>query len=80
MSELSERLKVPVPHYECEDSWYSCPLSGNCLNDLAGDDCDCPSGKINAERAEVARVIERQERQIDMLLRLSSADPKETVE
>lgn len=28
-------------HYDCEDCWYSCPRSGNCCNDTAGDECNC---------------------------------------
>lgn len=38
-----------VPHYECEDCWYSCPKSteGTC-NDVKGPECDCGAEKYNA--------------------------------
>ncbi len=28
-------------HYDCADCWYSCPKSGQCCNDTAGDECNC---------------------------------------
>jgi hypothetical protein len=35
--------KIAGPHYECEDCWYSCPLSsGGCCNENeAKDICTC---------------------------------------
>lgn len=36
-------------HYECEDSWYSCPKSEiGCSNDSLGDECSCGSDSDNA--------------------------------
>ena len=30
------------PHYDCEDSWYSCPLSEDgCSNEFQGTECTC---------------------------------------
>jgi len=35
-------------HYECEDSWYSCPLSeSGCANDCVGEECNCGAERHN---------------------------------
>lgn len=40
-AEVAARLAA-VRHYECGDSWYSCPQSSEgCSDDAKGDDCDC---------------------------------------
>jgi hypothetical protein len=37
-------------HYECEDSWYSCPRSpSGCSNESEGEDCNCGADRHNAE-------------------------------
>ena len=34
--------RIVPKHYECEDRWYSCPLSqGGCANDGQGKTCNC---------------------------------------
>lgn len=35
-------------HYQCDDSWYSCPASGDCANDNAGHECDCGKDQADA--------------------------------
>lgn len=40
--------KAKMSHLECEDSWYSCPLSANgCSNDSVPKRCDCGANKTN---------------------------------
>lgn len=35
-------------HYEnTEDDFYSCPKSGNCSNDMAGELCNCGADEYN---------------------------------
>jgi len=43
MTKIKDKAKyLAGNHYECEDSWYSCPKSeGGCANDLNGDECNC---------------------------------------
>jgi hypothetical protein len=37
-------------HYECEDSWHSCPKSpGGCSNEGEGEDCNCVADRHNAK-------------------------------
>lgn len=37
-----KRAEEFVEHYSCEDTWYSCPKSGEgCANEAAGTECDC---------------------------------------
>ena len=31
-----------------EDRWYSCPKSGNCLDDRQGNECNCGTDRHNA--------------------------------
>ena len=40
-ADVAARLAA-VRHYECGDSWYSCPESSEgCSNDAEGDECNC---------------------------------------
>jgi len=40
--------KLRVEHYQCEDSWYSCPKSEDgCANEFEGDGCNCGADKHN---------------------------------
>ena len=53
MSEIEELIaklnELKIPHTVVEgDCWYSCPKSGHCCNDLAGDECNCGADKHNA--------------------------------
>lgn len=44
--ELEAALKPFAEHYECEDSWYSCPMSeGGCSND-GRDGCTCGADRV----------------------------------
>ncbi len=45
-------------HTYCEDGWYSCPKAEDgCLDERAGDDCNCGADEHNAE-VETARATE----------------------
>lgn len=47
---LEERFQT---HYECEDGWYSCPLSEEgCLDTRRGKDCTCYVGDLKEFIAE----------------------------
>lgn len=47
---LREALeKMRRPHYACEDSFYSCPKTGECSDDHAGNECNCGADIANAE-------------------------------
>ena len=48
---LLENLnKLRIPHYYCQDSWYSCPLAEDgCSDDQWDKDkCNCGADKHNA--------------------------------
>lgn len=49
MSDLIKSLEsLKIPHYECEDGWYSCPLSEQgCFNEAQGEECTCGASKRN---------------------------------
>lgn len=56
---LEERLRQKVSHLNCEDPWYSCPLSSDgCADDQAGNECTCGADHENALRAEALAYIE----------------------
>jgi hypothetical protein len=40
--------KLRRTHLVVEDCWYSCPKSGECCNDVSGDQCDCGADQHNA--------------------------------
>lgn len=49
MDVLAELEKLRLKHYECEDRWYSCPLSDDgCGNEAEGNECNCVAEKHNA--------------------------------
>lgn len=53
----------PIPHLICDDPWYSCPASGECSNDGAGDECSCGADYHNAQiRAAIAELEAEVER------------------
>lgn len=38
----AERAAIIGKHYECEDPWYSCPMSDEgCVNPAEGEECTC---------------------------------------
>lgn len=44
-------------HLECEDGWYSCPLSeGGCFNDSRSG-CDCGAEKTNRAIDEILALL-----------------------
>lgn len=50
-------------HYYCEDSWYSCPKSGEgCSNDEAGDNCNCGTDEWNNYVDKIIEAAEKEER------------------
>ena len=52
--ELVAKLnRLKMPHTVVGDCWYSCPKSGECCNDLAGDDCNCGADKYNTKVNEL---------------------------
>ena len=49
MNILTELEKLRIDHTDCEDGWYSCPKAKNgCLDDRAGDACNCGADEHNA--------------------------------
>ena len=38
-----------IPHYVCEDCFYSCPKSGECCNEEADGKCWCGADAHNAK-------------------------------
>jgi len=48
IEQMREALKsLRQKHVICEDGWYSCPASGECYRDDAGDECDCGADTAN---------------------------------
>ncbi len=49
VEELRKALNsLRAVHHECEDSWYSCPLSdGGCSNPAEESECTCGAARIN---------------------------------
>jgi len=58
MRDLAEARQ---PHLVCEDFWYSCPKSGDCANDAAGDACRCGAEHQNEALDRLAAYIKRLE-------------------
>ena len=61
MNNLLDRLKKLAyrQHYNCEDSWYSCPLSEDgCSNDQAGSECNCWA-RYNKEMEDLFNQLEQ---------------------
>lgn len=38
-----------IPHYVCDDCFYSCPKTGESCNELPNDVCDCGADAHNAK-------------------------------
>jgi hypothetical protein len=72
---LADQLAA-VRHYECGDSWYSCPESDEgCCNDVKGDECDCYAPLMHAAAAllrEQAGTADRLAALLDAIGDLSS--------
>lgn len=49
--------KLKRKHSTCEDSWYSCPASGDCIRDGHGGKCDCGADQDNAMIDEALRLL-----------------------
>ena len=49
MDIIKELEALKIPHYSCEDSWYSCPLSEEgCSNDnWDSGECNCSANDHN---------------------------------
>ena len=59
---VATQLEVPLPHHECEDSWYSCPLSvegssGVHEQNRDPQKCYCYAEQVNAERTTAAALL-----------------------
>ena len=61
--DMTAELKETSRHYECDDCWYSCPMSDEgCCDDSAGGDCNCGAqrgidllGKYEAKFGELLK-------------------------
>ena len=50
-------LAAKIPHYVCEDCWYSCGKTGvDCCNDAARGKCTCGADAHNAKIDEALNV------------------------
>lgn len=57
LNDLREYFGKPICHYECEDSWYSCPLSTEGCADDKQTECTCGQPERSKQNAEyVARI------------------------
>ena len=56
---LLEKLEeLRVSHYNCGDSWYSCPKSSEgCVNEEVDDECNCGADKHNAVVDELIQYV-----------------------
>jgi len=60
VSGFRERLVDLVSHYECEDSWYSCPKSPEgCANNRKGPVCTCGAEGRLQQAVEVLEEVRR---------------------
>lgn len=56
--ELIKKLRLPVFHHYCEDTWYSCPKhEDGCANDR-NKECDCGADEQTAFNIKVAAALE----------------------
>lgn len=59
LREIREELAARVPHYGCEDAWYSCPKhEDGCANDNQGTECICGADDANKHRAALVEKID----------------------
>lgn len=57
MDILREIESLKIPHYSCEDYWYSCPKAeGGCAKENDGE-CDCSAEGHNAKVDEIIREL-----------------------
>ena len=49
-------LRRKVPHYECDDCWYSCAIL-TCDEHRRDDKCDCGADEVNAKRSAIAALL-----------------------
>lgn len=64
INELINQLAMMAigTHYECEDSWYSCPQSRDgCSNDTKDGECDCGRDSREKKVEEILSEIQRLE-------------------
>ena len=54
-AELVRRLaRLKMPHYSCDDPWYSCPKSSEgCANEFAGEECTCSTDWLNGKVEQI---------------------------
>lgn len=51
-------LRTKMPHYECEDCWYSCATI-TCDEQRSSTICDCGADQENSIREQIATLIDR---------------------
>lgn len=60
MESIIAKLRTLVmSHYECEDPWYSCPMSAGESADDRAEGCTCGSEDRNRLIEEIIKDIER---------------------
>jgi hypothetical protein len=65
LSDIIENIRaLKIKHYTCEDTYYSCPMSGECSNEFADEACDCNADDHNARVDQIiSDLITQQETQ-----------------
>lgn len=64
MNIINEILSLKVRHYECEDSWYSCPKSDyGCCDESKGNECYCGADDKNAK---IDIIVEELKKKLDI--------------
>lgn len=55
---LEKLNKLYREHHQCEDTWYSCPLSEEgCSNDQEGEECTCGAEQHNNIIDEIKKLL-----------------------
>lgn len=58
MTDLEQAIAaLRQSHAICDDCWYSCPKSGECCNEGAGDECNCGADALNAKVDAILRAL-----------------------
>jgi len=65
IEELKRRL--PFPHKECEDPWYSCPKHPEYIGNDSQEHCNCGADKLNAILPRLIAQVERMEHALKVI-------------
>jgi len=59
LSEIIQKVEsIRREHKYCEDGWYSCPKAiGGCIDESAGDDCNCGADDANLIIDEIIKTL-----------------------